>query len=291
MKSTEVQTSKLFVGETNVRKGVGDVGELVDSIKAVGVLQPLVVRRSGKKYEVVVGSRRLEAARIAGLKKVPVNVTDLTDDEAVVVSLTENIQRATIDPEEEYDAFMKLREIGSRFDRPKYQRDEELGKLVGKSRQHVAEVIKAVEAIRGIRKQVKTEITVKQAPSPIERQRGVLPLSQATLLHSAEQSRTVQRLPEKMRAQKLEKLAETIAPLPRESAQRVVEHFVMRPERPIEKIKEEAVYSHVSNVVVSLDPRVADALRKAAQDRGTTMESLAAMAVEVWLKGWKYLTG
>jgi len=118
----------------------------------------------------------------------------------------------------------------------------------------------------------------------------VLPLSQATLLHTAELSRTVQRLPEKTRAQKLEALAETIAPLPRDSAQRVVEHFVMRPERPIEKIKEEAVYSHVTNVTISLDPRVADALRKAAQDRGTTMENLAAMAVEVWLKGWKYLT-
>jgi preprotein translocase subunit Sec63 len=57
----------------------------------------------------------------------------------------------------------------------------------------------------------------------------------------------------------------------------------------VEDIKREAMYTHAASLAISLDPRTADALRKAALDRSTTMESLASMAIEVWLKGWKYL--
>jgi ParB/RepB/Spo0J family partition protein len=289
MKIAELDTKTLFIGTTNVRKSPGDVGDLVESVREKGVLEPLIVRPSGKRYEVIVGSRRLEASRIVGLKKVPAVVAEFADDEAVAISLMENVQREAIDPEEEYDAFQKLMEIGSRFSRPKYQSEEELAKVVGKSRTHVHEVIKAVEVIRGIRSKVKTDISVKNAPSAAERSKGVLPISQASMLREAEKSQFVQELPPKQRAKRLEQLAGTIAPLSKDKAEKVVEHFVMNPVRPIEKVKEEAFIAHVSSLTVSLEPRVADALRKAAVDKGTTMESLGAMAIEVWLKGWKYI--
>jgi hypothetical protein len=54
-------------------------------------------------------------------------------------------------------------------------------------------------------------------------------------------------------------------------------------------IKQEAISSHVSTLTVSLEPRVAEALKRASQERGISMETVAAMAIEVWLKGWKYL--
>lgn len=289
MQIFELEISKLFIGETNVRKKVGDVSELVTSVKANGILQPLVVRPSGKRYEVVIGSRRLEAAKIANLKKVPVVVSNLDDYQAVVVSLIENVQRRAIDPEEEYDALVKLREMGSALEQPRYQTDDDLAKAIGKSRQHVTDVMKAVEVVRVIRDNVKTDISVKQSPSAAERSRGVLPVGQATLLHSAEQSQTVQDLSEKKRARKLDELAGTIAPLPRDRAAKVVEHFILSPEKPMELIKQEAITSHVSTVTVSLEPRVAEALKKASQERGISMETVAAMAIEVWLKGWKYL--
>jgi ParB/RepB/Spo0J family partition protein len=289
MQILELEISKLFVGDTNVRKNVGDISELAASVKINGILQPLVVRPSGKRYEVIVGSRRLEAARTANLKKVPVVVSNFNDDEAVIVSLTENVQRRAIDPEEEYDALVKLREMGSGLEQPRYQTDEELAKAIGKSRQHVTDVMKAVEVVRVIRDRTKSDIAVKQSPSAAERSKGVLPVGQATLLHSAEQSQSVQDMPEKRRARKLGELADTIAPLPRDRAAKVVEHFVLSPEKPMDVIKQEAMSSHVSAVTVSLEPRVAEALKRASQERGISMETVAAMAIEVWLKGWKYL--
>jgi ParB family chromosome partitioning protein len=289
MKDPELETHKLFIGDVNVRKNTGNVDDLAESIKEKGMLQPLIVRPSGNKYEVVVGSRRLEAAKQAGLKKVPAVVTELDDDEAVTISLTENIQREAINPEEEYDAFLKLRQIGSHFDPPRYQTDEEIAEVIGKSRRHVSEIVRAVSVIKEIRSRTKSKISVKQGPSIYEREKGVLPVGQAALLARAEQSRTVQELSEKKKARKLEELAETIAPLPKQRAERVVEHFVMSPERPMDSIKQEAMSSHVSTLTISLEPPVADALRKAATDKGMTMEKLAAMAIELWLKSWKYL--
>ncbi|MDG6994199.1 MAG: ParB N-terminal domain-containing protein, partial [Nitrososphaerota archaeon] len=66
-----VEISKLFVGKTNVRRSPGDVGDLVDSVKEKGVLEPVLVRPIGGRYELIVGSRRFEASKIAGLKKIP----------------------------------------------------------------------------------------------------------------------------------------------------------------------------------------------------------------------------
>ena len=75
-----VELSKLFVGKTNVRKSPGDVGDLVDSIREKGILEPVLVRPIGGRYERVVGSRRFEAAKIAGLKKVTSIVRPMTDE-------------------------------------------------------------------------------------------------------------------------------------------------------------------------------------------------------------------
>ena len=104
-----VEISKLFIGKVNVRKSPGDVGDLVDSIREKGVLEPVLARPIGGRYELVVGSRRFEAAKIAGLKRVPAIVRPMTDEEAIIVSLVENIQRRDIEPEEEYDAIVALK--------------------------------------------------------------------------------------------------------------------------------------------------------------------------------------
>ncbi len=103
-----VPLSELHESPSNPRKAFGDLTELTDSIKSVGILQPLVARHVGKQLELVVGHRRLRAAKKAGLKEVPVQVRDLTDAEALEVQLVENVQREDIHPMEEAEAYDQL---------------------------------------------------------------------------------------------------------------------------------------------------------------------------------------
>lgn len=279
-----VELSKLFVGKTNVRKSPGDVGDLVDSVREKGILEPVLVRPVGGRYELVVGSRRFEAAKVAGLKKIPAIVRPMTDEDAIIVSLVENIQRRDIEPEEEYDAIVALRKANSRA----YGSSEQLAKALGKSRRYVDDRINAVEAVRNIRRDSKSDITVKQSPLPKERQEGVLPVKHATFLHRAEEAATVQDLPKKERASQLRDLAETIAPMTTPEAESVVSHFVMAPQRPVEDIKREISYLHAVKLEVLLDPRVADGLRRAAEERNTTMEAVATLAIHSWLRTQRY---
>ncbi|MDG6938107.1 MAG: ParB/RepB/Spo0J family partition protein, partial [Nitrososphaerota archaeon] len=204
-----VEISKLFVGKTNVRKSPGDVGDLVDSVKEKGILEPVLARPIGGRYELVVGSRRFEAAKIAGLKKMPSIVRPMTDEEAIIVSLVENIQRRDIEPEEEYDAILALKKANPRA----YGTSEQVARALGKSRRYVEDRISAVEVVRNIRRETRADITVKQAPLPKERKEGVLPVRHATFLHRAEEASTVQELPKRERATQLKELAETIAPM------------------------------------------------------------------------------
>ena len=280
----QVELTKLFVGKTNVRKNPGDVGDLVDSIKEKGVLEPVLARPVGGRYELVVGSRRFEAAKIAGLKRVPAVVRPMTDEEAVIVSLVENIQRRDIEPEEEYDAITALMKINPRA----YGTVEQLAKAIGKSRRYVDDRINAVEAVRSIRKESGSGISVKQAPLQAERKEGVLPVKHATFLHRAEEAPAVQELPRRERASKMKELAETIAPLPRPEAENVVSHFVMAPQRPVEDIRKEVSTLRAVRLEILLDPRVADGLRRAAEERNTTMEAVASLAIHSWLRQQQY---
>ena len=82
--------------------------ELSESIKQFGILQPLLVQDKKDYYEIIAGERRWRAAKLAGLKEVPVIIKDLTDQEIVEISLIENIQREDLNPIEEAMAYKRL---------------------------------------------------------------------------------------------------------------------------------------------------------------------------------------
>lgn len=82
--------------------------ELADSIKQFGLLQPILVQDRKDHYEIIAGERRWRAAKMAGLKEVPVMIRNLTDQEIVEISLIENIQRENLNPIEEAQAFKRL---------------------------------------------------------------------------------------------------------------------------------------------------------------------------------------
>jgi len=119
------------------------ITELADSIRAHGVLQPLIVRRMGDKFQIVAGERRWRAARLAGLSEVPVLIQQVTDNEALEIALIENIQREDLNPIETAHAFDRLsREVGLS--------QEEIGKRTGKDRVTIANLIRLLRLPREV---------------------------------------------------------------------------------------------------------------------------------------------
>lgn len=108
---------------------------LVESIKEKGVLQPLLVRKSGDKYELIAGERRWRASKIAGLKTVPVIEKDLNDKEVLEVALVENLLRENLSAIEEAEGFQRLIDEFSHT-------QEALSQIVGKSRSHIANTLR-----------------------------------------------------------------------------------------------------------------------------------------------------
>lgn len=128
-----VDLDKLKAREDQPRKNFDDdsLEELATSIKADGVIQPIVVRKIGDKYEIIAGERRFRASKLAGLEKVPVVVKNVTDRKARELALVENIQREDLNPIEEAISLKTLME--------EYKlTQQELSDIVGKSRSYIA---------------------------------------------------------------------------------------------------------------------------------------------------------
>ncbi|MEI8393372.1 MAG: ParB/RepB/Spo0J family partition protein [Rhodospirillaceae bacterium] len=114
------------------------IAELTQSVKEKGILQPLLVRRDpdhANTYELIAGERRWRAAQAAGLHEIPVLIRDLTDREALELSIIENIQRQDLTPLEEADGYRRL------LDEFKHTQ-EELARALGKSRSHIANTMR-----------------------------------------------------------------------------------------------------------------------------------------------------
>jgi ParB family transcriptional regulator, chromosome partitioning protein len=111
------------------------IEELKESILEFGIIQPLIVRKSIKGYEIVVGERRFRAAKEAGLSTVPAIVKELTDEKMMELALLENLQREDLSPIEEGQAYANLmKELNIT--------QEELSKRLGKSRSHIANMVR-----------------------------------------------------------------------------------------------------------------------------------------------------
>jgi ParB family chromosome partitioning protein len=124
-----------------------DLEELSNSIKAQGIIQPLLVRQSDDGYELVAGERRLRAARKAGLDRVPVVIKSVTDAQLLEMSIVENIQREDLNPMEEAEAYHRL------ITEFKLTQDQAAGR-VGKSRSAVANFLR----LRNLPQQIKGSI-------------------------------------------------------------------------------------------------------------------------------------
>ncbi len=112
--------------------------ELIDSIRVHGIIQPLIVRKRGEKFELIAGERRWRAAKEVGLQEAPVIVRTASDQDVLELALIENLQREDLNPIEEAQAFSRLaKEFGLK--------QEEIAQKVGKSRAAIANSMRLLE--------------------------------------------------------------------------------------------------------------------------------------------------
>ena len=125
----------------------GALAELADSIGKRGVIQPIIVRPHGGGFQIVAGERRWRAAQRAQLHRIPAIVRDFDEAETLEIALVENIQREDLNPIEEAEAYRKL--IAD-F----HHSQEALGRIVGKSRSHIANLIRLLDRPASVQQQV-----------------------------------------------------------------------------------------------------------------------------------------
>lgn len=115
-----------------------ELEELSESIREHGVLQPLLVRKKGKRYEIIAGERRYQASKIAGLKELPVIVKDVDDQVVMELALIENLQRSDLNPIEEARGYKQLIKASG-------MTQEALSKAVSKSRSTITNSLRLLD--------------------------------------------------------------------------------------------------------------------------------------------------
>lgn len=115
-----------------------ELEELSESIRENGVLQPLLVRKNGAKYEIIAGERRYQASKIAGLEKVPAIIKDVDDQKMLEIALIENLQRSDLNPIEEAKGYRQLIKASG-------MTQEALSKAVSKSRSAITNSLRLLD--------------------------------------------------------------------------------------------------------------------------------------------------
>jgi len=137
---TELPLESIVANPNQPRKDFDDnaLRELAASLRRTGVLQPVVVRRFGQGYQIVVGERRWRAAQLAGLVKIPAVIRDASDSQSLELALVENLLREDLNPMEEAEAFQRLlAEFG--------WTQEELAQHVGRDRSSIANCLRLLK--------------------------------------------------------------------------------------------------------------------------------------------------
>lgn len=249
----EILVESLILSEENVRQDPGDVTDLKESLNKEGVLEPLTARpRSDGSYEVYIGGRRLAAAKLLGLKTLPVKLGEASDCDAVIRSLAENLQRKDLTPEQRATAYLRLQQLD-----PQRFSTRGLAKVTGVSQPRIVQELHAYDVQLHLRPHG-IEVISGLSPSRRAKAGGTsLPEYHATLLHKAI-NEAKDHLTDQQLADVYPGLARAIAPLKRSQAKQVLAQFRQSPTSPISE-----------TVAVALDEE-----RLASNESVSTMESI-----------------
>lgn len=133
-----IPTQKIIANAMQPRKDFGDLIELSESIKEKGILEPVLVRPKNGQFEIIAGERRCRAAKLAELKEIPCIEYDVADNEALELSIIENIQRKDLDIFEQAYSLKSLNEIYG-------YTHQDIAQKIGKSRVTVTELIRVTD--------------------------------------------------------------------------------------------------------------------------------------------------
>ena len=147
--TNEVPIAKITENQYQPRTFFDDekLEDLASSIKEHGIIQPLVVRETTKGYELIAGERRLRAAKIAGLKKVPISITKASNTKSLEIAILENVQREDLDAIEVARGYQRLKEEFN-------YTQEALSKSIGKPRSSVANSLRLLTLSEKIQKEI-----------------------------------------------------------------------------------------------------------------------------------------
>ena len=155
--------------------------ELADSIKEFGVLEPIIVKKSIKGYEIVAGERRTKACILAGIKTIPAIIKDFSDEDMMQIALLENIQREDLTAIEEAEAYSRLLKVLNIT-------QDELAKRLGKSRSHVTNMLGLLKLPDNVKADVLS---------------GLLSMGHAKVLSKIEDEETINSLVDKIKKDRL----------------------------------------------------------------------------------------
>lgn len=220
----DIELKKIQPNRLNPRLGFTKAGldELADSIKQVGLLEPIIVRPYEGEYQVVVGERRYRAAQQAGLDTVPAIIRDYTDDEVMELNLVENIQREDLSAVEKGNL---SRQLLKKFT-SKYPTQASLATKLGIDRWTLNEWLQASDLSDSIQRRI--------APGPT---RGAIPKGKIDYKTALAVTRQIKD-PEKA-AEVVEYIAEKH--IPQKIVTQVAKEIVKEPEKPVEQVLREVV--------------------------------------------------
>ena len=149
---TEIPVDEIRSNPYQPRKtfDVDSLNELANSIKEYGVVQPIIVKKSIRGYDLIAGERRTKAAKIAGLKKIPAIIKDFNDEEMMEIALIENIQREDLNPIEEATSINNIIKLRG-------YTQEEFAKKFGKSRTYITNILGLLRLPEEVKKLVESK--------------------------------------------------------------------------------------------------------------------------------------
>lgn len=249
----EIEIEDIDVSDFNVRQTELDEGidDLAESIRDIGILQPIVVYRDGNRYKLIIGQRRYRACKQLGLKKIPALITTVSDErEAVMKSLSENIHRLNLNYRD------KMRLSGALL--------EKLG-----SPEKVAEYLGVSEQT------VRNYLGYEGVPEPIKEKVDEKRLSATTAM------RLVKNISD---TKKAVEVAEKIEELERsEDKLNLIETAEENLDEPIEEIVELAKERKREKYPVNVSQKIAEGLMKACDKYSSRPEEIIVIALEEWL--------
>ena len=139
-----IPIEKIDPNPHQARCELGNIGELQDSIKSKGILEPILVRAKGSRFEIIAGERRFIASKNIGLKELPCIDMDVEDNEAMEIALIENLQRKDLDIFEEADGLQALADIHQ-------YHHQQISEKIGKARSTITEILSIAKIPKNVR--------------------------------------------------------------------------------------------------------------------------------------------